>query len=179
MKISDLGNKIAFVEYKTYTKTYAFYSLKTFLEDKKGKGVISSYINMEECNRQIEEGRKKYSDGITRSYGSKANYQDVQLEYMKYRLIAGKAGKTNSSEEQLVELEANINKLESTKTTKVDKTAKTNSKKELSDKEVLQLRIEKAEAFLSDEALVSKLNEKVIEIKKEQLSKLKEQLKKI
>lgn len=122
-----------------------------------------------------ENGVKKYADGLTRSYGSKSSYQDIQLEYKKYRLIAGRGGKTNSSEEQLDALEKEINELTKSKSGKVDRTA-VKSKTELSEKEILEKRIEKIELFLGNETLVAKLNINVIDSKKNELNKLKEQL---
>ena len=111
-------------------------------------------------------------DSLSRSYGSKS-YQDDQLEYMKYRLGAGRRGKTNSTKEQLDELEKFLK--ENYKISK-DKTVKTSVKKELSESEVLQLRIGKLEEFLSNEVLMAKLNEKALNAKTQQLNNLKEQL---
>lgn len=110
-------------------------------------------------------------DAISRSYGAK-NYQEDQLSYMEYRLLAGRLGKTNSTKEQLDELEKFLK--ENRKNSK-DKTAN-KEKVKLSEKEVLELRIKKMEDFLSNDAIMAKMNEKVIEIKNNELNKLKEQL---
>lgn len=101
------------------------------------------------------------------------------IEYKKLRLKAKRAGKTwDNSEESIEKLEDEINSLEKEVVKKEDKTAN-KVKVELSDKEVLEKRIENIEKLLNNDKFLSKVGDKVINLKKEELEELKNELKEL
>ena len=119
--------------------------------------------------KKIKMESDKYIDGLARSYGSK-DYIDTQFEYMEMRLNARKAGKIvfGDNDKCIKELESKLG---------IDKVKKSVKKKKLSEKEVLETRIRNIESLLVNENFLKKVDEKVLEIKKAELNKLKEELK--